>query len=63
MSFPLLVFPLQNPYAISQFPYSLPSPHASMRVLPHTYTFLPHCPSIPLHWGIKPHRTKGLPSH
>jgi hypothetical protein len=48
MLFPFSVSPLQTTYPIPSYP-------ASMRVLlPPTHSLLPHCPSIPLHWGIKP---------
>jgi hypothetical protein len=50
---PFLVSPLQTPYSISLYP-------ASMRVLTSpTHALQPHCPSIPLHWGIKPSQDQG----
>jgi hypothetical protein len=45
--------------------YPLPHPYVSMRVLPHplphplSHPLLPQCPSITLHWGIKPSQDKG----
>jgi hypothetical protein len=51
---PLLCFP-------STDSVSLPSPSASMRVLPHppTHPLPPHCPGISLHWGIQPSQDQG----
>jgi hypothetical protein len=45
---PFPVSPLQTPYPIPPYP-------ASVRV----YPLLPHHPSIPLHWGIKPSLNQG----
>jgi len=47
MLFPFPLSPLQTP---------IPSPlHCFYRgAPPFTYSLLPHCPSIPLYWGIKP---------
>ena len=55
MLYPFLVSPLQNPYPFPTYP-------ASMRVLPGpTYSLPPQCPSIPLHWGMKPSQDQGPP--
>jgi hypothetical protein len=55
---PFLSFPCINPH-------SIPPPPAFMRVLPHlpTQQLSPHCPSIPLHWGIKPSQDQCFSSH
>jgi hypothetical protein len=45
--------PWQTPYPITHYT-------ASMRVPPPTYPPLPHCSSIPLHWGIMSSQDHGL---
>lgn len=54
---PFLVTPLQHPHPIHSFPSPLPLWGCS----PTHHPFLPHCSSIPLHWGIKPPQDHGLP--
>ena len=49
---PFLVSPLQTPYLISPYPVSI-------RML--THPLLPHCPTTPLNWGIKPSQEQGPP--
>ena len=50
---PSLVSPLQTPL-------SYPPLHCFYEgAPPPTYPLLPHCPSFPLHWGIKPSQDKG----
>jgi hypothetical protein len=56
---PFLVSPLPS---IPSTPYPIPPYPASMRVLsPMPPILLPHCPSIPLYWGIKPSQDQGSP--
>jgi hypothetical protein len=49
-----------SPFPVPPTPetlYSIPPPPASMRVFPHP--FPPHCPGIPLHWGIESSQDQG----
>ena len=54
---------------ISPFPVTPPQPsHPILPLLylnegapPSIYLLPPHCPSIPLHWGIKPPKDQGPP--
>jgi hypothetical protein len=59
--FYLFKFQMLSRFPVSSLetPYPIPP---SMSCSP-THTLLPHCPSIPLHWGIKPSLKQGLPSH
>jgi hypothetical protein len=45
--------------SLLQTSYPIPPYTASIRMLLHT--LLSHCPSIPLHWGIKSSQEKGTP--
>ena len=42
-----------------QTPYLLPSTYFYEGTHPPIYSLLPYCPSIPLHWGIKPSQDQG----
>jgi hypothetical protein len=60
MLFPFSVSPLQTLYPIPHtHPPQTHTYPASRRVLPHP--LLPHCPSIPPHWGIKPSQNQETP--
>jgi hypothetical protein len=49
-------------YPLSQFPLSYPPlPCFYEGALPPTHPFPPNCPSIPLHWGVKPSQDQGPP--
>ena len=50
---PLPWFPLCNPLSHPPFFYEAAPPP--------TYPLPPHCPSIPIHWGIKPSQDEGPP--
>jgi hypothetical protein len=47
---------LQTPYPIPPYPAGGCSP-----THPHTHLLPPHCPSIPLHWSIKPSQNQWPP--
>ena len=53
-------------YPLSQFPLCKPPSHPPLPCFyegapPPTHLHLPHCPSIPLQWGIKPSQDLGPP--
>jgi hypothetical protein len=61
--FYLFTFQMLSPFPVSplQTPISSPSPCFYESVTPRTHPLLPHHPSIPLHWGIKPSQDQRPP--
>ena len=52
-------FPVSPPHR----PYPLPHTPCFYEGAPlYTHTLQPHCPSIPLHWVIKPPQYQGAPA-
>jgi hypothetical protein len=61
--FYLFKFQMLSPFQVSSPQYPIPSPSSCSHecVRPPTHPHPPHCPHIPLHWGIKPSQDQGPP--
>ena len=59
----MFTFQMLSPFQVSplQTPYPIPPKPASMRQHTPTHSLPPHCPTIPLQWGIKPSQDQGPP--